>query len=261
MPIPESPRVVYERNPLEEVRSDIRFPPILAIEANSPVAFQEAVRAQFPFFDVKSSVKLPTGVPQGVAQVIERDLSIVGHKSYVFSSEDRNWVLSLGKDGLSLACRRYGRWEEFEGRLRAALEPLATIYRPSFFTHTCVRYKNSIRRVPLELDGAPWSRLLRPWVGGPFNVPETAGDVELLQSRCQMRLVDDIGRVDATFALGVHQPSKEPAFIIESHLLHDARKGLSDVFPRLDALHRQAGFFFRWCITDDLHRAMRPAPV
>ena len=261
MPFPETPRVVYEKNTIEQVKCQVRFPPILAIEASAPVNFQEAVRAEFPYFEVKTFDQVPCGRPPQIAQVVQRDLSLVGGKSYVFASEDRTWTLELSKDGLSLTCCSYGRWEAFREHLRRALESLAGIYRPSFFTHTCVRYKNSIRRVPLGLDKTPWSDLLQPWTSGPLAVPDTADGVEAIQNRCVIRLPDDAGRVDASFALGVHQPSKEQAFIIEAHVCNDARKELNDVLPRLVALHRQAGLFFRWCITDELHRAMRPSPV
>ena len=72
---PETERVVYEQNTLEEVKCQIRFPPILAIEASVPANFQEAVRAAFPYFELKTSVRLPAGIPAGIAQVVERDLA------------------------------------------------------------------------------------------------------------------------------------------------------------------------------------------
>ena len=258
MAFPETERVVYERNTLEEVKCQIRFPPILMIEAGAPAAFQERVRSEFPHYEVKSSIKLPAGVPSVVAKVMERDLSLVGAKTYAFSSEDRAWTLELTKDGLSLSCRQYERWEEFRRHLQRALETLTTTYHPSFFNHTCVRYKNSVRRQPLALEGTPWSALLRPWVSGPFDRTETADEVEALKTQCRLRLPDNAGRVDATFSLGVHQPSQEPAFIIEAHVFNDTRKEQNDVLPCLDTVHRQARLFFRWCITDELHRAMRP---
>jgi uncharacterized protein (TIGR04255 family) len=254
-------RVIYEVNPLEEVTCQLRFPPILSIDATPPVAFQDAVRDEFPFFELKSSVKLPAGVPPGISQIVERDLSLVGSKSYAFTSENRAWTLTLAKDGLSLTCRQYRRWEEFRVRLGAALESFARAYRPTFFLHTCVRYKNSIRRGPLGLATTPWSALVRPWVSGPLDPADTSSDVEAMQTRSVIRLPDGVGRVEATGALGVHQPSMEPAFIIEAHVYHEDRKVLNDVLPRLDALNRQAGSFFRWCITDELHRAMRPTAV
>jgi uncharacterized protein (TIGR04255 family) len=259
MAFPDTPRVVYETNTLEEVKCQIRFPPILAIEANPPASFQEAVRAEFPFFSINTSVKLPVGVPSGIAKIVERDLSLVGEKSYSFTSEDRIWTLSLSKEGLTLACRRYERWEPFREHLRRALDSLVNLYRPSFFLHTCVRYKNSVRPKALGLDGVAWSALLQPWISGLLDKSETADGVEALQNRCVIRLQEI--KVEAAFSLGRHQPSNEQAFIIEAHVFNDSRKVQNDVLPRLDTLHRQASLFFRWCITDELHRAMRPRPV
>lgn len=260
MQFPVTPRVVYQHNPLEEVKCEIRFPPILKIEAADPAAFQDAVRSEFPFFEMRSTVKLPSGIPSEIAQVFERDLSTVGNKSYAFTSEDRDWVIVLNKGSLSLAYKRYTRWEPFREHLARALESLANIYQPSFFTHTCVRYRNSIRRGPLGLEQTPWAELLQPWASGPLNIPEAVDGVEALQSRVLIRLPGNTGRVDATLALVADQPRNEPAFIIHSHVYNDDRKGLGDVLSHLDSLHRQAGFFFRWCITDRLHRAMRPSP-
>ncbi len=262
MTFPETERTVYEKNTLEEVTCQVRFPTILAIEASDPVSFQETVRAEFPYFNVKTSVKFPVGIPSPIAKAVERDLSLVGGKSYEFASEDRAWTLSLSKGGLSLVCRRYERWESLQERLWRILDAFANIYRPSFFTHTCVRYKNSIRREPLGLNNAsPWCDLLQPWISGPLAMPDSADGVEAFQTRCVIRLPNDAGKVEASFALGLHQPSAQQAFIIEAHVFNDARKELNDVLPRLDALNRQAGLFFRWCITDQLHRAMRPNRV
>lgn len=258
---PETQRVVYEINTLEEVKCQIRFPPILGIEASAPATFQEAVRAEFPYFELKSSVKLPAGVPKEVAQVVERNISIVGGKSYAFMSEDRNWTLSLSKDGLSLSCRRYERWEYFRERLSRALDSLATTYRPTFYSHVCVKYKNSVRRKPLGLETSPWSELVQPWVCGTLAVSSVSSSVEAMQHKCLILLPDQIGKVEANFGLGVHQPTEESAFIIEAHVFNDARKERTDVLPNLDTLHKQARLFFRWCITDQLDRAMRPSSV
>jgi len=48
--IPESPRVIYASNPLVDVICQVRFPRILRIDSELPVAFQEAIRDQFPLF-------------------------------------------------------------------------------------------------------------------------------------------------------------------------------------------------------------------
>lgn len=193
MAFPEELRVVYERNPLEEVRSDIRFPTILAIDSASPVEFQETVRVDFPYYELRPPVVVPSTAPRAVSQLVERQLAGMGVKTHVFHSEDRQWSLSLTKDGLTLSCRRYERWEPFRIKLQAAMESLTRVYRPSFLQHTCVRYKNLIRRRLLGLEGTPWANLLQPWVCGPLNTPEADG-VEVLTSRHQIRLPDGRGR-------------------------------------------------------------------
>jgi uncharacterized protein (TIGR04255 family) len=46
MTFPEdSPRVIYGRNPLEQVICQIRFPTILKIDTELPAAFQEQIRS------------------------------------------------------------------------------------------------------------------------------------------------------------------------------------------------------------------------
>ncbi len=261
MGFPEIERAVYARNPLEAVKCEIRFPPILAIDVGSPVAFQELVRQDFPFYEETTSIKLPTELPAGMAQIVQKNLSASGKKSHVFMSADRKLKLSLSKDGVSLESAQYDRWELFCSQLSKALEAATDVYKPAFFTHTCVRFKNSIRREPLELVGSAWSELINPWVLGLLGQPETAAGVEAAQTKSLVRLPDSIGMLECVLALGIHQPTKQPAFIIESHIFNDEQKAASNVISRLNLLHSQAGRFFRWCITDKLHQAMQPQPV
>jgi len=261
MPFPDSQRVVYNINTLEEVKCQLRFPTILSIESSLPAAFQDALRIEFPYFEQRTTVKLPDKIPPAVARIVEQDLLGAGTKTFAFSSEDRVWTLELNKESLSLICRKYPRWEFFREKLLSAFEALTTIYKPAFFLHTCVRYKNSVRREELGLQGSSWARLLQPWVSGPLQRLEVADDVQAVQTKCMFLLPEHVGRLEATLALGVHQPSKRPAFIVEAHVFDDSRKGANDVLSRLDLLHRYAGRFFRWCISDELHDAMGPKSI
>jgi hypothetical protein len=43
-PLKDYPRVIYKRNPIIGVVCELRFPPILRIAAEPPVAFQEWIR-------------------------------------------------------------------------------------------------------------------------------------------------------------------------------------------------------------------------
>lgn len=49
----EDEACTYAKNPLLEVICQLRFPPILSINENTPAEFQEAVRDMFPQFSVQ----------------------------------------------------------------------------------------------------------------------------------------------------------------------------------------------------------------
>jgi uncharacterized protein (TIGR04255 family) len=259
MAFPDAERVIYEKNPLDEVVCKLNFPSILRIDAEPPVSFQEQVRGDFPFFQVKSAgVNVVANLPAQLGQAVRHDLSLLGSKAYVFDSADRVWSLQLTKDVLALSCRRYERWERFRERLTKPLDVLAQTYNPAFFTHVCLRYRDVIRRSRLELQNTAWLELLQPWISGPLGRPETTSGVQSLQTRCVIALPNGTGHVDATYGLAVEEPNKEPVFVMDAHLYNDQQKGLTHVFPSLDALNVQGRRFFRWCITDRLHRAMGP---
>jgi uncharacterized protein (TIGR04255 family) len=255
---PNAPRVVYKKTPLDQVKCQIRFPPILKIDT-SPATFQDAIRAEFPGFEMKSTVNLPHGMPAALSNAFQQGMTL-GEKSFWFVSENQNATVVLTKQELSLIVRRYDRWEPFQDKIARVLDSLVAAYAPSFFTHVCVRYTNTFRRSLLEATDIPWSRLLQPWVCGPIEPIGIADKVEGMQNRFVIRLDDGKGKVEAVCSLGVHSPTKEQIFVIEAHVFDDSRKELVDVLPRLNALHEQARLFFGWCITDELHESMQPAP-
>ena len=60
----KEPRCRYRAHPLSEVICQLRFPEILAIGAEVPVAFQEAIRGEYPQFYRRQEAPAPkiTGV-------------------------------------------------------------------------------------------------------------------------------------------------------------------------------------------------------
>lgn len=258
MPVPHSKRVKYLNNPLEDVTCKLQFPPVLRIDAEMPIAFQERVRREYPLLQTGSSITLPAGVPERVAQAFQHDFPGVPRRSFAFSTSDSSWTLKLAKSEMSLSCRNYDSWESFGQRLAGPLEALVQIYEPSFYTHVCARYRNVIRRHRLGLDGVPWSSLLQSWICGPLGRDELKEEVESLQARCVMRLPGTVGRIDATYGLATEGPGKQSVFLIDTHAYNQEQTGHADVSSLLDMLSRQAGSFFRWCLTDQLHRALGP---
>jgi uncharacterized protein (TIGR04255 family) len=260
MVFPQVERVVYERNPLDEVICQFRFPAILKVD-ESPIAFQEQIRATFPFYRLKPAVKLPANVPAAVAAMFARELpGGVSPSSHEFISRDENWTASLTREFLALTCRAYTRWEEFLSRFRELLDALSRHYAPGFFTRVGLRYRNVIRRSTLELGAVGWDALLKPWVAGPLNQPEVAAVIDHQFAEFCVRLPEGCGRVLAHHGFAPDDPNKD-AYVIDADFFDDTQSEPNDALSRLESLHGQARLFFRWCISDRLHEALRPAPV
>jgi uncharacterized protein (TIGR04255 family) len=261
MAFPDVPRVIYENNPLPEVICQLRFPPILKIDTEPPAAFQEQIRADYPFYEPKSPLRLPAGLPSNLAQMLIADLPLGGLKSHDFDSKDHAWSLNLTREFLALTCRAYERWENFRERLKAASEAFNKYYNTPFFTRIGLRYRNVIHRSRLQLADTPWSELLQPWVSSALGSPDVAERVRNMQSTFLVDLGEEGGQVQVSSGLAVDGDSKEIVFLIDADFYTEQQTEPSDAFKQLNILNRYARNFFRWCITERLHEAMRPRSV
>src|SRR5215216_5336658 len=119
MPFPESKRVFYQKNPLAEVVCQLRFPPILRIDSESPAMFQERIRSEYPLYRrtvAQTQLNLP-GLPQPLLQMIAG----AGNATHEFLSGDEVWKVSLARDFLALTTSKYHDWEHFKKQFSGPL--------------------------------------------------------------------------------------------------------------------------------------------
>jgi len=252
MAFPASERVIYEVNPLEEVICQLRFPPLLRIESETPVAFQERIRGRFPFYKRNIGVAVPPKFTTGIGI----ELPLAPQQNYEFGSHDHSWTLALTAEFLTLTCKHYLRWEEFRESIGQCLEPFLEVYSPSFFVRIGLRYRNLIRRSRLGLPGVDWSELLAPWIAGAYSAPELRGDVQHCFLQSAIRLPDDRGRVLMTCGTAKEGPSGEECYAIDADFSTNQHTESANAIGQLDFLNVQSGRFFRWCISDRLHNAL-----
>ena len=255
MPFPESQRVIYGKNPLNNVVCQFRFPPVLKIEAEIPSAFQEAIRAEYPLF---GETRPESVLPPEMAKMIPLGLQ-VRIKQYEFQSADQIWKVSLSKDAVALAGSAYRRWEDFRSRFVRVFEALNHIYKPSFLSRTGLRYINLIRRSQLGLADVGWKELIKPYVAPEMDTP-ISGDLEDTEHILLVRL-DQISRVRIYHGIAKVAEPAEEAYLIDNDFFTDQRVEISDAIERLDRFNRSSGHLFRWCIRNRLHESMEPTPV
>lgn len=256
--LPESERIQYRRNPLEIVVCQLRFPPILRIDKETPSTFQDAIRADYPLFAQKS-----LGLPSEMVGAISVKIGMAGipSNSYEFRSADGKWVISLTKEWLALTCRRYTKWTEFVDHLRAPLEAFRREYSPAFYVRTGLRYQNILQRSELGLQNEPWSALLNQNIAGVLAAPELRGRVEQSSADFVVCVEGGNDRIHLQHGLGTKKTGAqaEGVYVLDLDIYTEERIGTADANTRLDRFNTEAGRLFRWCIGDRLHEALGPS--
>lgn len=263
-PFPDSERVVYNRNPLTEVICQLRFPPILRIAAEPPVAFQERIRAEYPLLTERSSdtnIEVPPGLPPAVAEMIRGSLPKRKLAAYDFVSTDGWWKVSLTRDFLSLSTGQYTRWEHFQDHLKGPLQALVVVYAPVFFTRVGLRYRNLIQRSRLELNSTKWSELIKPHVTGMHAVPDLEDAIEEWIGQILLNLPEFKSKVRIHHGIAQDAETSEDCFMIDNDFYTGERTEYDAVDGILGYFNKQSGRLFRSCIRPELDKVMEPFSV
>ena len=255
-------RCLYRSNQLGDVICQLRFPEILSIGANLPVAFQDAIRDEYPQYSARKESPAPkiTGTPGNLS--LENQPATI---NYQFTSSDGAWRVNLTSRFISLACSRYTCWEDFAGKLDKPLAAFIKIYKPAYFERVGLRYLNFFSRKALELEGSPFSQLISPCYLGPLaeeDVNEASStsckvETELnIRGGCRVKIHAGPGLVKRG-----GQQDNEIKFIFDQDLYMPGKVPVNLSAGALQTLHGQAWSIFRGAITDTLHDAMEPENV
>jgi uncharacterized protein (TIGR04255 family) len=264
MPFPEVQRVLYNKNPLDQVVCQLRFPPILRIDAEIPAQFQERIRGHFPNYAeaAELAIEIRPGLPGQVApELLRQMLQSSGSKNYEFSSEDGIWKINLTRTFVALTTTKYTRWEEFKEKLEIPLNALIEVYAPDSFSRVGLRYVNVIRRSVLGLSDIPWSELLQPYIAGILGAPGVSNHVQGFENTYEVRLADGESVVRIVTRLVEAADDGESCFMIDSDYSNMNKTAIQSAVERLNYFNIRASRLIQWSITDRLHQAMEPTPL
>lgn len=264
MPFPITKRVIYKTNPLEQVICQLRFPPILRIDAEIPAAFQDKVRGEFPNYSETSEFKfeLPPGIKGSIpSEIVNQMLQSSGGKNYEFSSEDGLWKINLTRTFIALTSYEYERWEKFKDKLRLPLQALIEIYAPNYFSRIGLRYVDVIKRSVLGLQDTDWSELLQPYILGLLASQDVGSHVSAFESRHDINLADGESIVKIIMRYTEASDTGEVYFVIDSDFFTTNKTQIPDATEKLDFFSARGTRLFRWCITERLHDAMGPQAI
>lgn len=255
-------RQILHNNQLAEVICQLRFPQILMIDQKPPAEFQELIRQEFPQYAARKEVPAPKIMGTPGNMTLENQTPTM---NYQFISADGIWRVNLTSSFISLACKRYTRWEDFAKKLDKPLAAFIRTYKPAFFQRVGLRYLNFISRNSLNLEGVPYRDLIESHFLGPLaleEIPEQSAlrcsvDTELqIQGGCRVKIHAGPGRIK----VGGKEDS-EVRFIFDQDLYMSGNVPVPYSAGALETLHSQAYSIFRNAITDTLLDAMEPENI
>lgn len=255
MPIPESPRVVFSRNPIVSVHCELRFPAILKVSGESPVEFQELIREQFPYYET-----VPDGptFPKGMPKEFETLLRVSGKErvAHVFVNENRNAEVNLREGALAFVSTEYSSWHDFKSVFEGPLQHFRRIYKPAFYERIGLRYVDAIFKEVLNIEEATWGELLRPELGGELGNADLAPMIYGRSGEVMLNL--NVGKATIKHGIGF-EPTEDGReyYLIDTDLFVDDKTKIDDANEILDKFNKDAGNIFRWCISDKLREALQ----
>lgn len=255
-------RCVYRTNPLAEVICQLRFPEILKIEAQLPVAFQEAIRDEYPQYSTRKETPAPklSGTPGNMQLQKQEPVN-----NYQFVSGDGIWRVNLTSKFISLSCNKYTCWEDFAQKLDKPLAAFIKTYQPAYFDRVGLRFLNFISRKDLGLEGTPYKELIQPCYLGLLadddiseaGITRCGIDVETaIRGGCRVKIHSGPGMVKRN-----GKPDNEIKFVFDQDLYMPGRVPVNHSAGALQTLHAQADSIFRGAITSTLHDAMEPEKI
>ena len=260
MPFPSSEREVYQRNPLQEVICQLRFPTILQVTVEKPAQFQNAIRDRYPLYAEENA----TGLPKEVVDILAGlpVPKVVQQPVYKFLTKDETRFIALSQDSIAVSEKEYQRWEHFREEIKSAASAFQTIYNPAFYTRIGLRYQDVLDRDELGLHDRQWAELLNPSFIGELGDPALIDEVDDIRTISLVRLPEvHKGFVRIVHGLAKTDDTKKQVYVIDIDFYTEERSELGDAFQILNIFNRWGGKLFRWAISQTLRDALGPTRI
>lgn len=253
------PRVEYKKNSLFEVVFQARFPQIIKISSELPVAFQDKLRKNgFPESGTDPQ-RLPPEIPEEIRKIIATD------KVFFFISECGDWKVSLSKDFIALTCdSNYKSFSEFRNKLAIVTKIFDEIYQPSYFNRVGLRYRNLVNNTVLGTK-INLKEAIPEHIAPEFHQP-IKSDVTTFEKLTQFadksghkaNVVHVFGTIVGKY--GKYQITEgEESYIVDIDCFSEQKiYEVKDALTLSDSFNENVRNIFRWSIGDDIHAAMEP---
>jgi uncharacterized protein (TIGR04255 family) len=240
---PEVQEIKLKKPPISEVICQVKFPPILRIEKEMPVDYQDAIRDIYPILEVDQGMVIQVGVtPAAETPSIEK-----APKIFRFKSKNGKTFTSLALDFIALSTTEYSGWNNFYNRISFIKGVFEEQFHPKFASRVGLRFIN-------RLDVKNTNNLNFDDVLDMLRNDLTCiirSDVwsEMNESYSQIVLPDKKGKL--VFRYGLGSEDNKPFFALDFDYYEENQQDFSRILNRLDYYHGVIYKAFRWCLKED----------
>jgi len=249
---PQQEDVRLQRAPLAEVVCQVRFPPILRIAGEQPIAFQERMRERFPQLDVEQGMIVPM-VPLSTTPPSAQPQPRI----FRFKSPGDHTMVSLALDFYALSTTSYTHWRDFLEYLSFVHQAACEVYTIPYATRVGLRYINHLTRQNTGANNVSelWG-ILRPELtvllkGDCWDEPQemlnqillTGGENEQLTLRSGFR------------------GGEKPIFLLDFDYYSEGNIPLENLSDLCHRYHEVIHNAFRWCIREGKLGVFVPIPA
>lgn len=241
------------KSPLTEVICQVRFPPILRIEAGLPSTFQDLVRERFPLFEVEQGLRIRVSA-SGMEQSADAEATT---KLFRFRTIDEQTSITLGIDAYALSTNRYTVWSDFAADLALAHTVAQRAYRIPFHTRIGLRYVNLLTLANTGRESLNQvAELLRPELTvllatDAWSVPA--------QSLTHLILDDNGGKLGFRVGFKTDAADDGPAILLDFDYYEEGHLPVDDLLERTDRYHDVIYRAFRWSLNSNRLAVFEPA--
>ena len=253
-------RVKYEKNPIYEAILQIKYPPILAINAKDPVEFQESIRKQFPIYQLQISNQQELTLTPVGNNTIPAITQKVQTKNHIFVDRGGNNKIVLSQESISISTMDYTVWEDLIALFNPVLKSFEDIYSPSFYSRIGLRYTDVFSKEKLGLTQKPWKELINSPYSGAFSLTSEENVINNI-SDYSWKLNDNKSIVRVRTGLAKTDNSSSISFVIDSDFSRTENIEVVDFESVVNYLHNEAGKFISQTISQELKEAMKPEVI
>jgi len=261
MPFHEYDRVIFNKNPLDKVVCQLRFPSILKIDVDIPYEYQEKIREDFPDYNESNDIKLEVKsdeASQVPSDLIKEISKTQGNKNHQFKSDDGIWSINLTRNFLALTTLNYVQWEDFLSKFKKVVEAFIEIYNPNYYSRIGLRYINVFQKSKLNLEKSSWKQLFNEHIIGLLGSEELEGEILAFENKYEIKLSDAESKVRILTGFVKSLDNEEIAYVIDNDFYTNIKTPIENMSERLEFYHSISSNLIRWCITEKLFQAMEP---